>query len=406
MNHGAAEPGLPTESRLRKGRLLYVALDLRPPGGGRCVGASALEALSTEWDITVLCSEAPDFAGLNRHFGTALDAGAFRILRLPWLVRQVHRFDSDPYSFQAAALLMRISRRIGGNYDVILGADNELDYGRPGIQYVHYPYLAMHRRQVEELEALSPAGRIAAFFRGRYRPWMLISGIRFSRVQSNLFLVNSAWTAKLVDSLYPVQSVVLYPPVRWPADIPPWTERRDAFVILGRVEPVKRQIEAIAIMEAVRSRGYNVGLEVIGDIADRDYARALETRAAAAGPWVKLHFGVTRGELEQIVHGCRYGLHAMRDEHFGIAVAELVRAGCVVFVPDGGGQVEITGDEPALHYRSEDEAVDRICRVLGDPAEQERLQTAMAGRRELFSEKRFATELRRRVREFAAEQAR
>ncbi len=50
-----------------------------------------------------------------------------------------------------------------------------------------------------------------------------------------------------------------------------------------------------------------------------------------------------------------------------MAPAELARAGCIVWVPRGGGQMEIVGDEPALMYDSEDDAVAKIVRTLEDP---------------------------------------
>ena len=48
----------------------------------------------------------------------------------------------------------------------------------------------------------------------------------------------------------------------------------------------------------------------------------------------------------------RYGIHGMREEHFGMAPAELARAGAIVWVPRGGGQMEIVGHEPALMFDS------------------------------------------------------
>ena len=56
----------------------------------------------------------------------------------------------------------------------------------------------------------------------------------------------------------------------------------------------------------------------------------------------------------------RYGIHGMREEHFGMAPAEMARAGCIVWVPRGGGQMEIVGREPVLMYDSEDDAVEKI----------------------------------------------
>lgn len=73
-----------------------------------------------------------------------------------------------------------------------------------------------------------------------------------------------------------------------------------------------------------------------------------------------------------------------------MAPAELARAGVIVWVPKGGGQMEIVGHEAALIYDSADDAVARITAVLADPAAQERLRHALAARAEMFSTERFA----------------
>jgi glycosyltransferase involved in cell wall biosynthesis len=90
----------------------------------------------------------------------------------------------------------------------------------------------------------------------------------------------------------------------------------------------------------------------------------------------------------------------MREEHFGMAPAELVAAGCVVWVPDGGGQVEIVGD-PRLRYRGVDDAIARIVRTLRDPAEEAALRAHLATRAPLFSTERFMREIRSAVAEAA-----
>ena len=388
----------------KEGRLLYVAVNLNPPGGGQCVGAWALQALREDWKITIVCADRPDFAALNRHFGTCLDAHDFDFLPAPWLIRHIHRIDPDPHSFQRAAWLMRMSRRLGGRFEVILGTDNEMDFGQPGIQYVHYPYLFKHESAVNRLRNLTRVQRFAAFLTGHYRPWMLTSGMSFDGVRRNLTLVNSTWTAREVSGRYHNRPLVLYPPVKWMRTPIPWNERSLSFATIGRIEAGKRQVEAIDILQRVRKRGYPLTLDIIGDIYEPAYARSLQARARIAGPWVRLHHGIARGELEEIVAGCRYGLHTMHNEHFGIAVAEMVRAGCVVFVPNSGGQVEIVGQEPALLYANDNEAAERICKVLESAQEQTRLLSLLAARASLYGEDRFMHELRAIVRHFGKSQ--
>ena len=73
----------------------------------------------------------------------------------------------------------------------------------------------------------------------------------------------------------------------------------------------------------------------------------------------------------------RYGIHGMREEHFGMAPAELARAGCIVWVPQGGGQMEIVGHEPALMFSTDSEAVEKIVATLGDPGRAARLRVAL-----------------------------
>ncbi len=383
----------PTSPRASKGRLLFVAVNLQPPGGGQCVGAWALQALQRDWDVTILCAETPGFAALNRHFGTSLNEQDFSLIQASWALRNIHRLDPDPYSFQRAAWLMRKARKLGAGFDVIVSCDNEMDFGCPSVQYVHFPYLSRHREAVSSIREMTPLRRFGALLQGRYRPWMMISGVDFDRMQDNRMLVNSHWTAELVRDGYRNQPQVLYPPVMWPPNTLPWDERDNCFVSLGRIEPVKRQLEAISILQQVRQQGHQVRLEIIGDISDAQYSQQVHDLARQAGDWVRIRHTIPRSELEAVVNRARYGLHTMHDEHFGIAVAEMVRAGCLVFVPDGGGQVEIVGSEPALLYRTDEQAVEQICKVLASTAEQHRLQDLLAAKREAFTEQQFMSGL-------------
>ena len=83
-----------------------------------------------------------------------------------------------------------------------------------------------------------------------------------------------------------------------------------------------------------------------------------------------------------------------------MAPAEMVRAGMIVWVPNGGGQVEIVGGEPALVYDTEDGAVESMRRVIADAAEQSRLRELLARRGELFDEQRFMGEIQAVVADF------
>jgi len=98
----------------------------------------------------------------------------------------------------------------------------------------------------------------------------------------------------------------------------------------------------------------------------------------------------------------RYGIHACHDA-FGIAVAEMVDAGCIVFVPEGGGQVEIV-NHPELIFADDADAVDKILAVLASEAKQESLRTHLVDMSQRFSATTFMGIMRRTVADFLASQ--
>jgi glycosyltransferase involved in cell wall biosynthesis len=155
----------------------------------------------------------------------------------------------------------------------------------------------------------------------------------------------------------------------------------------------------LEIVAGVREQIPEVRLHIVGTPDDRRYARRVAARARAAGFLV--HQNLSRAQLVDLVAHQRYGIHGMAEEHFGMAPAELVRAGCIVWVPNGGGQVEIVAD-PRLTYDSVEDAIAKIVRTLRDPAEQAALRAHLAARAPLFSAERFMREIRAAVIEAAA----
>ena len=144
-------------------------------------------------------------------------------------------------------------------------------------------------------------------------------------------------------------------------------------------------------------------LTIIGtwDRHARRYFDELSAQASSLGSWIEFRHDLSRDEVRGLMATCRYGIHGMREEHFGMAPAELVRAGQIVWLPKGGGQMEIVGEEPMLMYETEDEAVEKIVAVMGNAAEQERLRRLLAQRGELFSTDRFIKEIREIVSSFS-----
>jgi glycosyltransferase involved in cell wall biosynthesis len=174
----------------------------------------------------------------------------------------------------------------------------------------------------------------------------------------------------------------------------PFAARDDAFVHVGRLSREKEIDKLIAILARVRAHGHAIRFHVVGPRDDRRHAARLHALAEPHRAWLTFHDDLPRGDMVGLVARCRYGIHGMVGEHFGIAAAELQRAGCVTFVPDDGGPAEIVGGDERVIYRSADDAVAKIERVLKDASLRAAVQADVKRRKDRFSEHRFMEEMR------------
>ena len=293
---------------------------------------------------------------------------------------------------------MRFTRRVSSRYEVVLGVHNEADFGRRGIQYVHYPTYLRPRPRVD----MRWYHRSRRLLHGYYRLADRAAGLSLDRVRANLTLANSDWTARHVERLLGVTARTVYPPVADPDPPRPWEERVRRFLLVGRISPEKEIERAMRIAARVRRHAPDVELTIVGtcDRRLRRYRRALRRLASSLGPWITFRENLSREALRALMASSRYGIHGMREEHFGMAPAELVRAGALVWLGRGGGQIEIVGGEDALLYDTEEEAAEKIATVLADPAEERRLREHLRGRAERFAPGRFVDEVREIVATF------
>lgn len=378
-------------------RVLLVQPLFQPLGGRNAVAAWMLQALRSEYHLSVLSWTPADVESINRFYGTTLRPTDVTPV-LPSVVwRQVFERIPRPFLALKLAVLARQCHAIQSRYDVVMSAHSAIDFGRPGIQYIHSPVerqpsLRARGRGEDGLGGLMLAYDAACWW------W---SGCSWERIRKNLTLVNSEWTQVRARHVYGLDSVVVYPPVPGGFPAVPWAERESGFVCVSRFAEEKRLDSVIDVLAALRARGHAVHLHLVGTSSGAGRGReGLMARTRQHSDWIVVEEDLPRCDIVRLLAAHRYGIHGMVDEHFGIAVAEQVRAGCITFVPDGGGQVEIVGDAARLRYRSVDDAVEKIGAVLRSPSEQDDLRAHLAERAPLFSTQRFMERIRAVVRGF------
>jgi glycosyltransferase involved in cell wall biosynthesis len=338
---------------------------------------------------------------INRFFGTHLNRSDFDTIVVPRSWRALVDHLPVPATLIKLSLLMRFTRWVSDGFDVVFGVYNETDYGRRGIQYVHYPTYLRPRPAVDLRWYHPPQAGLNLYYDVADR----IAGFSLERMKSNVTLVNSNWTGGHVERFLGIKTRTLYPPVVDPAPGLPWAERRKGFLAIGRISPEKEYERVIRILARVHQQIPDLTLTIVGtrDRHARGYFNSLTALAGSLGSWIEFRDNLTRDEVRALMATHRYGIHGMREEHFGMAPAELARAGAIVWVPRGGGQMEIVGQEPALMYDSDEDAVAKITRTLRDTREQERLRAHLASISDQFSTANFMRQVREIVATLADE---
>jgi glycosyltransferase involved in cell wall biosynthesis len=377
-------------------RVLLIQPSLQPPGGGNAVSAWALQALQQHHDVGVVSWTPLDVGEMNRFYGTSVDPSLLWAETVHGASRWVP--DRGPFSLSLLrrALVLRTARRLSSDWDVLLTTSNEADFGRPGIQYIHYPVYRRPRPLDDVRWYHGPAPVINSYY--RFADWL--ADMTPVGIKQNLTLVNSDWTGRLVHVLHGIVPVTLYPPVHATFADVPWAERSDRFLCTGRISPEKQIDRVIDILKLVRKVRPDITLQLVGTFGRDRYSRHIARRVTAERSWISTQTNLSRAALLELIPHHRYGIHGMQEEHFGMAPAEMVSAGCIVFVPNGGGQVEIVGEQPRLIYNDVEEAAESILHVLAHPELQASIRSRLAERKSLFATEHFMAGIRELVETF------
>jgi len=370
-----------------------VHMDLESKGGGEAVAMNCLHALQADHEVTLLTLADPDVAELNDYFNTNVDPSELTVRLAGRLAPGLHeRYDMQYYVLQNA-LLGRYARQYADDFDLLVSTINELGLPDGSVEYVHFPFdwtVTLDNRD----DIFSPTVREDSVYEQLCKR---VAAVTRERIRSNTVFANSGWTAEVFEGAYGVRPEVLYPPIDTSEFRPlPWDRRENGFVAIGRIEKSKRISELVDIVGAVRERGHDVHIHVIGPPYDEEYYAEVASTAATR-PYVELEGELPRSELVEMICSHRYGIHGKEHEHFGMAVAEIAAGSAIPFVPSTGGQCAIVGGDDRLLYDSPADAVEKIDRVLSSPPLQRKLR--MDGREieRTFGRDRFRERIREAI---------
>lgn len=380
-----------------KPRIAIFHPQLREGGGSEARALRAAEALDADHDVTLVTMGRPDLGRLNGYYGTHLDADRIRVVAFP-----VPAFARNRFAALRSTRAARYCRENASRFDLMISTYNLMDFGVKGIQFIaDFSFDdVLRERDRTDPKTLVRALRRNRIIRGPYLSLArMLSRASRDGWKRNLTVANSDWTSKTLREAFGIETCRIYPPV---VDVPPglpWDQREEGFVFLGRISPEKDIESIVAILKAVREGGSGVHLHIVGEADDPGYMSRITALSEQNGGWVFLEGKMGGGKKAEFIGRHRYGISACWNEAFGIAVAEMVKSGCLVWVPAGGGQTEIVG-RPELIYSTRDDAVRKIGQALGDGDLRASLRKHLEGRSEMFSVDRFAREVRAVVSDF------
>jgi len=371
-------------------------------GGSEARALWGVEALKRDFDVTLITGGPVELERLNVYYGTNMRRGEFQILQAPM---PFGLLGSTRFAALKGAFLQHYVRRVAPEFGLMISAYNAFDFGRPGIQFIaDFSFIEEWRWNLDP--ALRSQNRwvygdsiLRRCYLGLCRA---IAPMDRDAWKRNVTVANSDWSGNLFRREFGIESHTVYPPVGGEFPEVPYVQRENGFVCIGRVMPEKRMDVVVRILERVRQGGHDVHLHILGALEDSAFGQGLQ-KMASEREWVKLEGRTFGQKKKELLAGHRFGINGRENEPFGIAPAELVKAGAITFVPASGGQAEIV-NHPMLSFEDEEDAARKICTVLASDALQEKLRQHLAEQARKFSVENFQAGLREVVFDFLSKE--
>jgi len=368
-------------------------------GGSEARALYIAEALKNNYNITIITTYLTSLSSLNEYYGTSLTPKDIKIIGHPFspFLKRIKYFNAI-----RGALFSRFCKNIAGSFDLLISAYNVMDFGKEGIQFIaDFSFSDKLRRKfTPRKQGLKNSFYNENVLRKIYLSFgHFLSGISQEGYKKNLTIANSKWSAEVLRKKFGIESEVIYPPVVSGFPVVPWDKKKNGFIYIGRLVPEKKIDFIIEVLDKVRKCGFDIHFHIIGPLDNSTYVKYLKRIVKMKGDWIKLEGAKFKKDKQKLLAEHRYGITAHPNEAFGISIAEMVKAGCIVWVPDGGGQAEIV-DSKKLTFKNNDDAIQKIAKVLKSNKLQEELKKHLKKQSLNFSAEIFKKEVKKLVKNY------
>ncbi len=341
-------------------------------GGSEYLPLLFISELQKSCDVTLALNWKSDLAHISQLAGIDIDLNALKIVYIKPHGRLFQKLDAIIPFYRTWCL-----KKLAQKADICISTANMIDFGKQGHHFIYlmrhfgdnsfYDFF-MHNNHLSL--ALRFSRKLRTFLAERFlRPLLGVRSTRKILADPHEYIYpNSYYVEKTMKDYYgQFTSKVFYPPTTFD-----FTPNRNVFrepmlvVCIGRIIPEKRVTDIIDIVKQARTiSGLDLRLHIAGQLTPQTKYTAMIEEIAFQNKWIKLVGAVYGKTKEDFLQSGTYAIHTRRDEEFGIAVAEYLKAGLIPIVPDEGGSCEVV-DSPGLSYHTNEDAARILLELISD----------------------------------------
>lgn len=257
------------------------------------------------------------------------------------------------------------------DYDLIINTSNSMLFlpkEKKVLSYIFYPRES--RIKVDLYSIHDPEKVIHPYSPEFFSRKLLRKIYSYRNLHSSHHIVAmTEFTRTALESDYPLSSSdlpVIYPPVEIGNFEQKYTlERKKDIVTIGRFAPDKRQLDQIRLAAQLP----NINFHIVGFVGNKKYYKRCEQLVEELKlSNVHLHPNASHSFMADILYQCRYFIHTLINEPFGITAVQAIAAGCLPIVHDSGGQREVVPYSQLRYKKLED--ISRLIENLESQSEE------------------------------------
>ncbi len=356
-------------------RVLIVHPDLTVIGGAEKVALHIISyLLEQNWQVTILTLNPVNFDKISEL--TEFSFSKDNIIELTaYCPAKIKKLSS--LSLIKLAFLHRAAQKVSSQFDLCISTYNELNFGKPGIQYIHHPYWP-ERRLLHKKHTIWNRNILDKhpFYEKVYRFFAQTIARNKKGFSQNITLVNSIFIQQIVKSIYDINGTVLYPGFLNDKDfrVSVFNDSQTyQLVTISRLTPDKNILELIHSFNILFRKEPNARLIIAGYPGNPEYLKKISKLISDYKIPIEIKTGISREEVLSLLETSQFYISTKKYEHFGISVLEAAARGCIPLIHRSGGTVEIV-PEKELQFNHFDEMPDKIIYLRNNPSELHRIK--------------------------------